>query len=221
MLEAAGNSLRAGALLQPVRAVPLGDLAEPALHGAGHAPGRRFRRQTADEAARVPGETLVHRLRRDVRRVAGEAPCPLRLSPWYRSRTRGRAYMPVIAWTAWRGLGRPVFAPMPVAPSLRRAARSGFPARAALLPRRVQRFWAPVRTEYPCFSQSSRRSFSRAVWSMSQPAWPKPEGALAQDEPSGWALNLAAHSHEDSPERSRGSQVTQLQGPVARSWAIV
>ena len=44
---------------------------------------------------------------------------------------------------------------------------------------------------------------------------------LAQDEPSGWALNLEAHSHEDSPERSRGSQVTQLQGPVARSWAIV
>ena len=194
MLEAAGNSLRGRALRQPVRAVRLGDLADPALHGAGHAPGRRFRRQPADEAARVPGETLAHRLRRDVRHVAGQATCPLRLSPWRRSRTRGRAYLQIIAWTAWRGLGRPVFAPMTVTPPLRRAAGSGFPARAAPLPRRVQPFRAPVRTEYPCFSQISRRSFSRAVWSMSQPAWPKPEGALAHDEPPGWASNLEAHS---------------------------
>ena len=39
----------------------------------------------------------------------------------------------------------------------------------ALLPRRVKLFWASVRTEQPCFSQTSRCSFSRAVWSMSQP----------------------------------------------------
>ena len=68
MLEVVGNSPLERAILQTVRAVRLGDLAEAALHGAGHSTDRRLRVHTPE----MNGES--YRLKRSRENAAAQAP---------------------------------------------------------------------------------------------------------------------------------------------------